>query len=785
MLLVPAFRPFAAVLLTLMLPGWGWSLLVARKSGWLVLTTLSLGFSFSITILLTLGLHYLPGPVHLWPLLITLNLITLFPLVLLPKPLPSSPAPPLARLIRHPLTYLFLLALLLRVANLSYSEFQGDEALALIFAAEAIEGHEDALFLRGKGPGEILLPLPLWRLTGPINEGLARIPFVMAGMAGIITIYLLGKDLFSDRVGLFSAGLFAASGFMVGFSRIVQYQTLVVWMSALALWTLWHWRKSGRLHWAFVSGLFLGLGLLAHYDAVLVVPALAWLVVRTWRRDQSGFYLKSAGLWLIGCLGAALPFYVPYYLDPQFSRTQRYVEDRIGVGLKNHLDAFFHFNSFYSSFYFTLAMWLLLIGFIVWALHNSSWGRGWGPFVAAMSLLGLAIWTDALGVWIAVPIGLILLAAFLSDGLTLPHRLALLWFIVPFLGYNFAVARPLTHIYTVIPGWALLAGITLSQLRLKPSLVLAGGSALFLIFSGYLWTAFVRTNPTFLYDYPASRPAFYWSPYPDRPETGFFGFPHRTGWKTVGALLVDGVLIGDYDSNEEEDITSWYTRHTPRACDPGAEFYFIASDLLDERPLPEALLAEAYQAVGQAQLANGKTLAIEQQLPTTLNLGLLDDGRYAPRFDQSAYPAAFTRTPHWDMDDGTNFGGIIQLAGYSLDARRAYPGGRIVLTLFWQLLEPAEESYKAFVQLDPERKFAQADSFPVCSRFPTDRWRPGQIIADQHALHLSPDTPPGSHPLAVGLYLPDDGRRLDILDVAGNPAGVSLTLAEVEVRSKD
>jgi hypothetical protein len=107
-----------------------------------------------------------------------------------------------------------------------------------------------------------------------------------------------------------------------------------------------------------------------------------------------------------------------------------------------------------------------------------------------------------------------------------------------------------------------------------------------------------------------------------------------------------------------------------------------------------------------------------------------------------------------------------------------------LLTLYWQALVPIEQSYKVFVQLDPERKFAQADSIPVCARYPTDRWRPGQIIADQHALHLAPETPVGSHPLAVGLYLPEDGHRLDILDVAGNPAGVSLTITEVDVRAK-
>ena len=77
---------------------------------------------------------------------------------------------------------------------------------------------------------------------------------------------------------------------------------------------------------------------------------------------------------------------------------------------------------------------------------------------------------------------------------------------------------------------------------------------------------------------------------------------------------------------------------------------------------------------------------------------------------------------------------------------------------------------------------AQADGVPVCWSYPTDLWRPGQIIADQHAIPIPPDASPGSYPLQVGLYLPDTFERLDILDVAGNPAGVSVTIADVEIR---
>ena len=53
-----------------------------------------------------------------------------------------------------PLAIILGLALVLRAGNLGYSEFQGDEALAMLAAAEGVEGHGNALFLRAKGPAE-------------------------------------------------------------------------------------------------------------------------------------------------------------------------------------------------------------------------------------------------------------------------------------------------------------------------------------------------------------------------------------------------------------------------------------------------------------------------------------------------------------------------------------------------------------------------------------------------------------------------------------------------------
>ncbi len=777
-LLLPPLNSAAAIALTLVLPGWGWALWLFPRQNWLARGTLTLALSYAIAALGTLALQYLPGGIAEWQMLTLLNAAAIAPF-LHPQTRRAEIHLPAFRVTATAAGFatVLLLAIGLRVADLGYSEFQGDESLAMISAAETIRGHADALFLRGKGPGEILLPAAVWMLTGTITEGLARVPFALAGIMALLSFYLLAKDLFSARAARYATAILAAGGFMVGFSRIVQYQTIVIWMSILALWAFWRWHKTDRVRWAALSGLFLGIGLLAHYDAVLVTPAIGWIWLVSARKSPKR-HIIGAGVWGAMAVAAAGLFYLPYLLDPQIARTGDYVGGRIGAGLKNHLFDFLHFYAFYSSFYYVLIAGLLLTAFLGWVLFRLKEGKWWAIFGVA-TLLMLAITPDWLGEWTFAPFAAIFALAFVSPALDTPKRAALAWFAVPFLGYNFAVATPLTHIYTVLPAWALLAGWMAGRFAPKIRTQWVVNTALVLLSSLYLWNAFVRHDVEFLQDYPAGNLSIFWTPYPDPPQTGFFGFAHRTGWKAVGALVADGTLAGDYRSNEEPDVTAWYTRHAPRACDPGAEFFFAADDVIDAAdPIP----ADGYTAIADATAANGKSLTILQRTPATLTLGAVDADALARQFDRSAVPAVFARESHPQFPTDINFGGKIRLVGYSLDARRAYPSGRLVLILYWQIDRALREEDEVFVHLDTEKKYAQADSVPVCGRYPTDAWRAGQTIADIHALEISPDAPLTNLPLVVGLYQPETGTRLDVLDAAGNPAGVSATIATVKIR---
>ena len=77
--------------------------------------------------------------------------------------------------------------------------------------------------------------------------------------------------------------------------------------------------------------------------------------------------------------------------------------------------------------------------------------------------------------------------------------------------------------------------------------------------------------------------------------------------------------------------------------------------------------------------------------------------------------------------------------------------------------------YVVFVHLidAQDRIWAQHDGAPAAGEAPTSSWVPGQVVSDSHALDLPIDLPAGSYRLAVGMYNPATGERLELYDTAG------------------
>ena len=128
-------------------------------------------------------------------------------------------------------------------------------------------------------------------------------------------------------------------------------------------------------------------------------------------------------------------------------------------------------------------------------------------------------------------------------------------------------------------------------------------------------------------------------------------------------------------------------------------------------------------------------------------------------------------------------GRAIELTGYTAPSR-VERGEVLRVRLYWHAQAAPGKSYHVFTHLltADNRLVAQQDSAPVYETYPTDQWKAGQYILDEHLIPIDAATPPGRYWLKVGLYTPESGERLIARDQAGRElADRSLPLIQVDV----
>ncbi len=123
------------------------------------------------------------------------------------------------------------------------------------------------------------------------------------------------------------------------------------------------------------------------------------------------------------------------------------------------------------------------------------------------------------------------------------------------------------------------------------------------------------------------------------------------------------------------------------------------------------------------------------------------------------------------------------MSGYELDRRAARPGEKLVLTLYWQALQPVTEDYTVFTHVlgKDETIWAQKDGQPQHGDAPTSSWEAGTLIEDRYELLLRTDTPPDVYEVEVGLYQPESGQRLGVLGEQGRLDADHVVLTTVRV----
>jgi 4-amino-4-deoxy-L-arabinose transferase-like glycosyltransferase len=683
------------------------------------------GAALLLVVLLVLVSAYLPGTVSPWYVIAGLLLINGFPLLAVWRRGTLSPAGiGGSRNLWLALSLVVLVALFLRLANLGYKEFQGDEGLIMVRAASVLTGDESEIFLHQKGPVEILIPAAIWSLTGTIDDYWSRLPFTWVGLLEVVAIYWLARIWFGRKAGVVAGLLFALGGFGIAFSRIVQYQNLVMLWGTLALISATRFRKEGRQQHLLFTSAFLAAGLLAHYDAILVFPAVLWVLCgRLCKPGQ--FRLKPIAMAII--LGAAVIgiFYIPFVLSPNAGRTIDYLlADRVTVS-----------DDSSPLGWSGQAVWQMM------TFYNSIW------YVLGVALLGV--------------VGLV-------RSLRLRREAAAaLYLLVPLVFYLAVVGDPRTHVYTIVPGAVILAGFGVSEIwesivrRDNKVLEIAG------IVTGAIWLIAVFIYPVLMFvDISKERqrtweenrpiPALYPVTWDNPPEYGLFGFPHQAGWRAALELVPEPAY--PYSSNEEEEITNWYMAQSPRTHCNDAGTILIADEAQDEVYVDPGLV-DKYEARDVIGVRGESRLVV-----------------YGPEFDGEPNAAEASDFQRWLTPEeaapprysganpvNTELDGLVRLLGYDLEKSEARPGGEIVVTLYWEALAPIAQNKQVFVHLYDGVMWAQHDGAPECAINPTTRWEPGQIVADPHILELPELMEIDKIPLLVGMYdlISKDRMRID------------------------
>lgn len=817
----PLLRYAAAFLFLWVLPGLGWAyLLPPRALDPTERLAVGFGLSFVVTPITILLLSYLPGPVTQVQILVAGAGEAILPWFIAraacrirptrkeiaPVPAEGGRAWALPRWrIRWVWVVLAVLVVVgLRIVNLNYSEFQGDEAEIALRAARALEGDETILFQHKKGPVELTLVVGTWRLTGMINEWMARLPFTWANLLGLTAVLLLCRRLGSMRLGAIAVALLAIEGYFVAFGRIVQYQNVVFALGSLGLLCLLAFHGNGQRSLVLLAAALFAGGFLAHFDAALALPAgLVLLGARLWadRRNLGqalALPLVAAGIGL----ALVVLYYLPFLYSPYLGNTSGYLSERVGTGFSNNLRTTFVLTAVYDSVYYIGAM-LLLLGSVLmttWA----RWGRPGRWLGGALLLVAVTtvLWPER---WLAgqvtvawVPHALLLLGALLAPGQSVPRRAVWVWFGVPWLFYLFLADVPLTHVHVFFAAWAILSALGLNEAarwlagrnKLMRRTVVVLATAFYLVCAYYPIMMFVDHTPEYRRTFPEFKRAPYWTPYEQIPEHGLFGFPYRAGWKVAGYLRDTGTLVGSYDSNEELAITTYYTRQAPRVACTTPDMYITATNVQDEVPINWYQL-DAYYQPGIEVTVGGEVKLVVHQRRLTSASGTYAVKDYAWQFDQGTTPervATIMPAPEMPVLDelveqGFILGGFARLVGYQLNVDQAVPGGYVDLVLHWEALQPAPTDYKTFTHLDNGMVMVgQLDLQPVCGSRPTTGWQPGETLVDHYRIPVRGDAPLGPVPLYLGMYDMVSGQRASVTAPDGASLGDSIHLTDIVIR---
>lgn len=643
-----------------------------------------------------------------------------------------------------------LLALILRLHNLTYHSLWFDEAVSARWAGSSVARILEVglTLVEDRLPPLYYLALRGWtRLFGE-GELALRLLSVALGVILIPLLFATGSLLFNRPVALLFALLAALNPFLIWYSQEARMYALAAVWGAAGVWfflkALGMKDEGGRrkeerfarkakifdpspftLHpsslWWVGFGFCALAGLYTHLYTGFLWPAVAlWLLLtgRRYRRAWTPFAL-TMGLVTLLFLPLALAIW-------RFSGEASPGNPLDGVAGR---------------------MWWLLTVFATWKVPLPNWLAALLPgLMAGLALLGLGqgwVWAGA--------------GAGRPGGAQFPVRDAVLLVVLLFLT-PFAIASLLllrNHLaffgaryFIVMTPWLLLAAAVgaVSLGRWWRPLALGGAGAVALAsllpLPG-LWT----------------------------PGTAKEAWRQTTAYLAEHARPADAILI-------HPDWTRFAFQYYYRG--PGqtrAAFSAVEATTELDGPLngvvadhPLVWLVQSHEVEPDPEHRVEAWFAARYPLVTELYPPGLSLKAYAPGYRLSELPPGSQ-----PLEVGFETG--LTLQGYEVwdtalpatDDLFHPPSNWVHVVLYWTAREDLDQAYTTFIHLVDEGGGVWGDSDPLARPtgalrlYPPPAWQPGQIIRQDVDVNLNPATPPGSYQLVAGLR-DENGHQLDTLE---------------------
>jgi hypothetical protein len=455
--------------------------------------------------------------------------------------------------------YLILVVFLcsiLRIVNLGYSNYQGDEIKALFLP---LPGQSFFQFImdQRKGPVQFVITLLVkWADPTYSNQFIVRLPFAIAVILAVYFFYKFVELHFGKKVAFYASLFFSTNGFLVAFSRIAQYQSFVILFMMASVYYLSLAVTDKRY---YIKGLYIGLlcwavSLLSHYDGVFIFPFVTYLLVLWFKNKEVSNKIKVKHFFISGFLSAVilLSFYIPFVLSLSVE-TKDYWANRITGAVSEKLSSSKYLFSVYQPIYVIHIYTILAFLGVVFVLLG----------LTSEHVLKIKNLPNAIKSFFTHS------TEHMQRIQTSPWRIysLFIWLLISVWFFEVYVAIPGTHIYCyLVPCFILLAYglITLESLVFKifeyKIMMFLNSIGLVVLFT------FIFLQSYWLFvdhsvEYPWQTKKFLVWQFPNTSgsyHTSLFGFPYFRDWEGIRDFVNAFPEITAYTTNERKPISRYY-----------------------------------------------------------------------------------------------------------------------------------------------------------------------------------------------------------------------------------